>query len=126
MAWCPVPERHLGHDDHLHRRGRRGVERRTDREPPVDLDGGEIAFPQRVPVLRLDTYEGGAFDAAAGQQRIHFAFASGQPFAGNVGFEPCALLLEALEGEVGQFGRKDLRLSGIGGVERQFDIIHIM
>ena len=50
--------------------------------------------------------------------------AIGQPLLGDVGFEPCALLLETLEREIGQFGRQNLRLFGVGRIQRQFDVIH--
>ena len=117
-------ERHFGHDDHLRLRGGGSVERGTDREPTVDFDRREVAFPQCVPILRFDAQKGGASDAVTRQQRIHFAFAVGQPLLGDVGFEPCALLLETLEREIGQFGRQNLRLFGVGRIQRQFDVIH--
>ena len=63
-------------------RGGGSVERGTDREPTVDFDGREVAFPQCVPVLRFDAQKGGASDAVTRQQCIHFAFAVGQPLLG--------------------------------------------
>ena len=56
---------------------------------PSTSTGREAAFPQGVPILRFDAQKGGASDAVKRrQQRIHFAFAVGQPLLGDVGFQP--------------------------------------
>ena len=66
----------------------------------------------------------GKYPSIKAQSECDLLLAVGQPLLGDVGFEPCALLLETLEREIGQFGRQNLRLFGVGRIQRQFDVIH--
>ena len=120
------PERHLGHDDHLHDPFGGGiVERRTDQQAAFDIDGREIALPYGVPVLGLDG-DIASLHAVAGQQGIDPGFAVGQPLLRNVGFERPVFGFEALEGIVGQLGGEyfGLLILRKGNIQRY--IVHIM
>ena len=122
----PRAERHLGHDDHLHHPcGGRLMERRTDQQAPLDVDGRKIALPDGVPVLRFDS-DITSLHAVTRQQGIDLALAVGQLLLRDIGLERPRIGLEALEGIVGQLGGQYLGLHGVRKGNIQGYIVHIM
>ena len=119
-------ERHAGHHDYLHlARRSRIVERSADAQAAFDIDRREIALPHGIPIPGRDSGIT-PFDPAARQQGVDFGPASGQLFAGDIGFQRAAFLLETLEREIGEFGGQDFSLHVVVDSDIEDRVIHIM